>query len=112
MLDTIMRRLALRSRIVISGATSQYNNDKIYGPTNYLTLATMRARMEGFIIFDYADQYEAARKEMAGWMKEGKLKFRENIVDGAVADYPDVLHHLYEGQNTGKMLMRLPGASS
>jgi len=112
MLDTIMRRLALRSRIVISGATSQYNTDDIYGPKNYLALATMRARMEGFIIFDYTDQYQKAREDMAGWMKEGKLKFRENLMDGRVEDYPAVLHSLYEGSNTGKMLMRLPAAQA
>ena len=110
LLDTLIRRLALRARIVVCGATSQYNSDVIYGPTNYLALATMRARMEGFIIFDYETQYAAARREMAGWLREGKLKFKENIVPGEVADYPTVLHRLYEGENIGKMLLRLPAA--
>ncbi len=112
LLDTLFRRLGMHARIVVCGATSQYNNDRIYGPTNYLALATMRARMEGFIIFDYADRYEAARTEMAGWLKDGSLKLRENIVDGTVEDYPNVLHRLYQGENTGKMLMRLPAAGA
>ena len=110
MLDTIMRRLAMHSRILISGATSQYNSERIYGPSNYLALATWRSRMEGFIIFDYEDQYADAQREMAGWVKEGKLKLRENIVDGEVGDYPAVMRQLYAGENIGKMLMRLPGA--
>ncbi|MFN3232071.1 MAG: NADP-dependent oxidoreductase [Alphaproteobacteria bacterium] len=110
LLDTLIRRLALRARIIVCGATSQYNSDKIYGPSNYLALATMRAKMEGFIIFDYADQYESARREMAGWLKDGSLKLKEHIIDGEVGDYPRVLHRLYEGENVGKTLMRLPAA--
>ena len=110
LLDTLIRRLGMRGRIVVCGATSQYNNDVIYGPSNYLALATMRARMEGFIIFDYEDRYAEAREEMIGWMKTGQLKFRENILDGGIADYPGILHRLYEGENIGKMMMRLPAA--
>jgi NADPH-dependent curcumin reductase CurA len=110
LLDTLIRRLGMGGRIVICGATSQYNNDVIYGPTNYLALATMRARMEGFIIFDYEDRYAEARQEMIGWLNAGKLKFRENIRDGGVADYPSILHQLYEGENIGKMMLRLPAA--
>jgi len=110
MLDTIMRRLAMRSRVIISGATSQYNEPEIYGPKNYLSLASFRARMEGFIIFDYADQYQKAREEMAGWAKEGKLIFKETLVDGTVGDFPAVMRQLYAGENIGKMLLRLPGA--
>jgi NADPH-dependent curcumin reductase CurA len=107
LLDTLFRRLGMHGRIVVCGATSQYNEGEIYGPKNYLALATLRARMEGFIIFDYADRYDAARREMAGWMKQGLLRFRENVVEGAITDYPAVLHRLYRGENVGKMLMRL-----
>lgn len=110
LLDTVMRRLGMSGRIVVSGATSQYNKDVIHGPSNYLALATMRAKMEGFIIFDFAGRYAEARREMAGWIREGKLKLKENVVDGEIADYPRVLHRLYEGENVGKMLMRLPSA--
>ena len=107
LLDTIFRRLGMRGRIIVCGATSQYNEGEIYGPKNYLALATLRARMEGFIIFDYADRYDTARREMAAWMKQGRLRFRENIVEGAIAEYPGVLHRLYEGENLGKMIMRV-----
>ncbi|MEN3974297.1 NADP-dependent oxidoreductase [Emcibacter sp. SYSU 3D8] len=107
LLDTLFRRLGMRGRVIICGATSQYNEGEIYGPKNYLALATLRARMEGFIIFDYVDRYDAARREMAGWMKQGLLGFRENIVEGTVTDYPTVLHRLYQGENVGKMVMRV-----
>ena len=107
LLDTIFRRLGMRGRIIVCGATSQYNENEIYGPKNYLALATLRARMEGFIIFDYENRYAAARQEMAGWMKEGRLRCRENIIDGTIADYPSVLHRLYQGESIGKTVMRV-----
>ena len=111
LLDTMFRRLGIGARIIVSGATSQYNSETIYGPRNYLALATMRARMEGFIIFDYEDRYQAARVEMIEWVKRGELKLVENTVDGGVGDYPNVLHRLYGGGNVGKMLLRLPAAN-
>lgn len=107
LLDTIFRRLGMHGRIIVCGATSQYNENEIYGPKNYLALATLRARMEGFIIFDYENRYAAARQEMAGWMKEGRLRCRENIIDGTIADYPSVLHRLYQGESIGKTVMRV-----
>ena len=112
LLDTLFRRLGMGGRIIVCGATSQYNNDVIYGPSNYLALATMRARMEGFIIFDYEDRYEQARADMIEWMQQGRLRFKDNIVDGEVSDYLDTLHRLYEGQNIGKMMLRLPAATA
>jgi NADPH-dependent curcumin reductase CurA len=107
LLDTLFRRLGMRGRVIVCGATSQYNEGEIYGPKNYLALATLRARMEGFIIFDYADRYDAARREIAGWMQQGLLRARENIVEGTITDYPAVLHRLYQGENLGKMIMRV-----
>jgi NADPH-dependent curcumin reductase CurA len=58
------------------------------GPSNYMSLLVSRARMEGFVVFDYADRYSAAIQEMAGWMQEGKLQSRDDVVDGAVDDFP------------------------
>ena len=48
---------------------------------------------------------------MIEWLKRGDLKLVENMVDGEVGDYPNVLHRLYEGANVGKMLLRLPAAN-
>ncbi len=67
--------------------------------------------MQGFVVFDYADQYEEARKQMSQWMKEGKLKMFEYVVDGDVGDYMDVFQQMYRGKNLGKTVVRMPGAA-
>lgn len=58
--------------------------------------------MQGFIVFDYAKQYSAARKELAQWLSEGKLKRKETIVKGGLAKAEQALVDLYNGVNTGK----------
>ena len=68
---------------MICGAISQYNSTSgVKGPQNYLSLLVNSARMEGFVVFDYAARYPEAIREMAGWMMAGKLKSREDIVEG------------------------------
>ena len=73
-LDAVLARLARHARIAICGAVSQYNESTMRGPSNYMALLVRRARMEGFVVFDYAARYAEAAREMAGWMAEGKLK--------------------------------------
>jgi NADPH-dependent curcumin reductase CurA len=66
---------------VICGAISQYNNTTpVKGPSNYLSLLVNRASMTGMVVFDYNGRYALAAREMAGWIAEGKLKTREDIV--------------------------------
>jgi NADPH-dependent curcumin reductase CurA len=60
--------------------------------------------MEGFIVMDYAEQYPAARKELAQWLSEGKLQRKETIVKGGLAAAPQALVDLYNGINTGMLL--------
>lgn len=62
----------------------------------------MRIRMQGFIVFDYEKQYPEARKELAQWLSEGKLKRKETIVQGGLAKAEQALVDLYNGVNTGK----------
>ena len=57
--------------------------------------------MEGFIVFDYAKQYKEARKELAQWLSEGKIKRKETIVRGGLAKAEQALADLYNGINTG-----------
>src|ERR1035441_1800110 len=72
-LDTVLTRLARHARIVICGSISQYNNEgPARGPPNQTGLLVDRARMEGFLVFDYAKRYPEAAKEMAGWMAAGR----------------------------------------
>jgi len=109
-LDESLRLIAMRGVVLLCGSTSQYSAATITGPNNYIWLGTMRARMQGFVIFDYADRYAEARARMAKWIKDGKLKLVEHIIDGDVGDFPDAFRQLYEGRNRGKMLVRLPAA--
>jgi NADPH-dependent curcumin reductase CurA len=106
-LDTVLTRLARKARIVICGAISQYNNTSgVQGPVNYMSLLVFRARMEGMVVFDYVSQFPSAVREMAGWMKEGKLKSREDIVRGIDA-FPEALLKLFKGENTGKLVLQV-----
>jgi NADPH-dependent curcumin reductase CurA len=77
-LDAVLSRLAMKARVVICGAISQYNNkEAVKGPANYLSLLVNRARMEGFVVMDYAAQYAAAGQEMAGWMARASSRARK-----------------------------------
>jgi NADPH-dependent curcumin reductase CurA len=109
-LDAALTQLARGARIVICGAISQYNNTTpIKGPSNYLSLLVNRASMKGMVVFDYADRYGEAAREMAGWMAAGKLKSREHIVEG-LETFPDTLLKLYKGENTGKLVLKVAEA--
>lgn len=106
-LDACLARIALKGRVVLCGAISQYNNTTaVKGPSNYLSLLVNRARMEGMIVFDYADRFHVAVREMSRWLAEGKLKSREDIVDG-LATFPETLLMLFRGENFGKLVLRV-----
>ena len=107
-LDHVLARLAPKARIVICGAISPYNNlSAVQGPKNYMSLLVHRARMEGFVIFDYTDRFPQAIAELAGYVKDGRLKTREDIVDGGVAAFPQTLNKLFAGENFGKLVLRV-----
>ncbi len=106
-LDVVLGQIRLRARIVICGAISQYNNTTaVKGPANYLSLLVNRARMEGIVVFDWAARYHEAMQEMGGWMAAGKLKSREDIVDG-IETFPETLNKLFTGENFGKLLIKV-----
>ncbi|HLO44730.1 MAG TPA: NADP-dependent oxidoreductase [Leadbetterella sp.] len=106
-LDTVLTLINKKARIVICGAISQYNSTKPEGPKNYLSLLINRAKMEGIVVFDNAARYNEAAKEMAGWIKEGKLNANFHIEKGGVKSFPDVLMKLFAGENTGKMVLEI-----
>ncbi len=109
-LDAVLTRLARNARIVICGAISQYNNTTpVKGPANYLSLLVNRASMKGMVVFDYADRYAVAGREMAGWIAGGKLKTREDIVEG-LETFPETLLKLFKGENVGKLLIKVTDA--
>jgi NADPH-dependent curcumin reductase len=106
-LDTVLAQLAKRARVVICGAISQYNNEQgAAGPKNYMMLLVARARMEGFVVFDYMPRYLEGAKQIATWMAEGKLKTKEDIVQG-LERFPEALLKLYSGENFGKLVLEV-----
>ena len=106
-LDAALARINLGSRIVICGAISQYNaTDGVYAPKNYMSLLVNRARMEGFIVFDFAHKYPDAARQMAEWISAGQLKHREDIVAG-FERFPDTLLKLFSGENFGKLVLQV-----
>jgi NADPH-dependent curcumin reductase len=111
-LDTVLTRINRKARIVICGAISQYNaTSAVQGPKNYLSLLVNRARMEGMVVFDYAARYAEAVAELAGYLQDGRLRSREDIVRGSVRDFPSTLLKLFNGENTGKLVLQLADAS-
>jgi hypothetical protein len=107
-LDTVLPGLAMHGRVVLCGAVSQYNADtELVGPKNYMSLLVNRARMEGFVVFDYADRYTQALREMAGWLADGRLVSKEHVVPGGVRAFPAALRSLFAGENTGKLVLQV-----
>jgi NADPH-dependent curcumin reductase CurA len=105
-LDLCLARLARRARVIICGAISQYNNTgPVRGPANYLSLLVNNARMEGFVVFNYAARYGEGGRDMAAWLSEGRLKSREDIVEG-IETFPETLLKLFSGENFGKLMIK------
>jgi len=106
-LDDVLARINRKARIIICGAISQYNNTTaVQGPKNYLSLLVNRARMEGIVVFDYADRYHLAIREMAGYLQDGRMKSKEDVITG-LENFPDTLLKLFNGENFGKLVLEV-----
>jgi NADPH-dependent curcumin reductase CurA len=106
-LDDVLARINRKARIIICGAISQYNNTTaVQGPKNYLSLLVNRARMEGIVVFDYAARYPQAIAEMAGYLKEGRMHSKEDVMVG-LQTFPETLLKLFNGQNFGKLVLQI-----
>jgi NADPH-dependent curcumin reductase CurA len=110
-LDAVLLLLALRGRIVLCGGIYHYNDARpTGGPANYLSLVSKRGRMEGFIVLDYLSRSGEAVAALSGWLRDGKLKDRVDVVDG-LASAPAALLRVFEGKNRGKQLVKLADPS-
>jgi NADPH-dependent curcumin reductase CurA len=108
-LNAALARLARHARVVLCGAISQYNaTGAMTGPSNYMSLLVNRASMTGFVVIDYAARFAEAAQEMGGWIAAGKLKSFEDVADG-LETFPDTLLRLFNGENTGKLVLRVAG---
>jgi NADPH-dependent curcumin reductase len=105
-LDTLLRQMNLFSRIVVCGLISEYNATEPYGLKNFRAVLVNRIRIRGMIVFDWKDRYGEALKALGGYFAEGKLKYRESVVEG-LENAPKGLVALLKGQNFGKQLVKL-----
>ena len=108
-----LARAKPHARFVMCGGISEYNkgkgDDGPQGLRNYLMIISMRIRMQGFIVFDYADQFPEARKQLAQWLSEGKLKRKHTVVKGGLAKAEEALLGLFKGANMGMFLVLVVG---
>lgn len=105
--DSVLMHLNRGARVVVCGTASVPSWNPIpLGPRVERHLLVKRARMEGFVIFDHADAEPAALAELAQWLREGRLRYLEEVLDG-VDEAPDAIAGLYRGENLGKRLIRV-----
>lgn len=105
--DAVLRQLAVRARVVICGTASLSSWDPWpQGPRVERHLLVKRARMQGFLMFDYTDRTDEAVAQLADWVRTGRLAYREDILHG-IEHAPGAIARLYRGENTGKLLIRL-----
>ena len=105
-LDAALRVMNRHSRIVICGLIAEYNLAEPYPHRRLRSILINRIRMQGMIVFDWKDRYGEALAGLAGYLAEGKLKYRESIVDG-LDNAPRALIGLLNGENFGKQLVRI-----
>ena len=108
--DAVLPHPAVGARVVVCGTASVAGWDPPpLGPRVERHLLVKRARMQGFLYFDHLARAEEAVARLAGWLREGKLRHREDILDG-IEQAPDAIAGLYRGENLGKRLVRVgPG---
>jgi len=106
-LDACLKRARIGGRIAVCGLISQYNAAKPpAGPSYFGNVVTRRLRIEGFLVLDYAARFPEAYSQLAAWARDGKLRYRLDVVDGlerAVAG----LRRLFDGDNIGKLVVRV-----
>ena len=104
--DAVMNCLAKGARITVCGtaAIADWAPPPL-GPRVHRQLLVARARMQGFLVLDHKERYDEARHELAAWVREGKLAYREHILEGAEAAR-GAIRMLYDGGNQGKLLVR------
>jgi len=105
-LETIALQLNPFARIPLCGLISQYNEVKPHGLDNLVMLLINRVKLQGFIVSDHAAQSGKAIEELAGWVRDGKIKYRETVANG-IEDAPRAFIGLLKGENVGKQLVKL-----
>jgi NADPH-dependent curcumin reductase CurA len=105
--EAVTRHVNPFARIAVCGLISQYNlTEPELAPRNERFVLVSRVRIQGFIVFDFAARYREGLAQLGAWVRDGQLKYREDIVDG-LEQAPAALIGLLQGRNFGKMLVRV-----
>ena len=111
MSDAAFGSLNVGARVVVCGQISQYNNRTLArGPRVLWRLLTQRARAEGFMVYQFTDRFPEGLRQMAQWIREGRITYRETITEG-IENAPKAFIGLFTGQNIGKQIVRVVARS-
>lgn len=105
--DTVLKHLAVGARVIICGTASIASWEPApHGPRVERHLLVKRASMQGLLVMDHKARYPSALEELTGWVREGRIRYRDDILDG-IEQAPGAIAGLYRGENLGKRLIRL-----
>lgn len=108
--DAVFANINKHARIVICGQIADYNeSNPPKGPRPMHALIKHSAKIEGFVVFDFKDEFDFAKKEMAQWFNEGKLKYKENLIEG-FENIPSAFIGLFKGENIVKQMVKVADA--
>ena len=106
-MDQVFGMLNMHARVILCGLISQYNDkEPPRGPANFMRFVSHRVKAQGFIIIDYLPHFPEATAQLAQWASEGKVKHRDTVVDG-LEKAPDAVNMLFEGENFGKLMVKV-----
>jgi hypothetical protein len=109
--DAVWPLLNVRSRVAVCGQIATYNaTETPVGPRKLMELIRSRARVEGFLVSDYASRWSEALDRLSTWVERGDIEYKESIVDG-LENAPEAFFGLFEGANVGKQLVRVDGSN-
>ncbi len=105
--DAVMQQINVHARISVCGQISQYNlAEPEMAPRSMGLLIQKQARMEGFLVFNFAHKHEHARQRMAEWIRSGELRYKEDVVEG-LENAPQAFIGMMTGENFGKLLIKV-----
>ena len=106
-MEAVFNRLNLFGRMALCGMISQYNQEgPMPGPSDFGRILMNRLTIRGFIVIDYLARAREARTDLAQWIQQGRLQWKDHIEDG-IAQVPQALQRLFTGQHDGKLMVRL-----
>ena len=106
-MEAVLDNMKIHSRFILCGLISQYNAETpAPGPSNFALLLTKRIKLQGFVVLDFGARFGEAAQQLVGWIMAGKLKYRLDQVDG-LKSAPEALTRLFNGSNTGKLLVKV-----